>query len=866
MAVGDISAKLAQLVIDNEAYFSHGANNGADIFVCLYGTSGSGYLEIRAISVDEAGAITLKDSWNTTLGIYTQYIVHISGNIFAAFYSDKAAQAGKVSTFTVDANGTITKSFIATLTFASGSFPEDVWLRAEPVYTGNNIWLIATQDSSQIAVWSIEISDDGATLTEKDKQQFALTQNKGMAMRQANDTIYALYSEQLVNPHMVYTFECSSAGAITSKDSHNYGTVQSGSPGMVKITDGVILISMTNGWETRAVAADGTIGAQLDTIGIGQNRYYYNVGKNVAGDNVIIYQSGDTMYTRAVGDDGTIGDQIDTLDMVVVSTGYFHFTEGDDGMWVSFLPGGSTFDLYAISFDVEPPPDYWDRIYVFLGTEADPEQIELTDPDYPTVFGVRTERGRDEELGSAAAGIAEVTCDNHYGDYSPERVDGTYYGTLKLGAYLTVFEVYLTVKYPIFAGKIDEITPHPEPDNLTAFILAVDGMDDLNGSEVETALREDTDEAELVDDVLDGAGWSATKRSIDTGVDTLQLGWFHEENALPAINSLEDSTRGFFLVDPEGNAVWQSRHYRVTGARLTSQFTFNETLLTLGYKWSKKDVKNWVRVTGHQYTAWDDDSVMWYAPTNFAGAPFVPAGATIYIWASLAGARASSDALVKDTHWSANTAYDGSGDDIGDDITVTPTYYGQAIKFAVANAGTKDGYLTVPSSPPSGAPSNATLLVIGKLYEEATMSVIEEDSTSQTDYGKRTLSVDARFKSNYNDILSYAQYLKTRGKDPLPTPVSAEFNVWAEYPADDLKIEALTRAISDRVTAVSAHLGVDQDYYVDKVIQEYAINEGGTIHLCTFVLSRAEGQAEGQYWLIGVTGFSELGLTTRLGF
>jgi len=509
------------------------------------------------------------------------------------------------------------------------------------------------------------------------------------------------------------------------------------------------------------------------------------------------------------------------------------------------------------------------RIYVWIGDEADPEQYELTQPSYPMVLSARTERGRDEELGYAAAGIAELTCDNFYGDFSPENTGGAYYGTLQLGAVLTVYEVYEGITYRHFYGKIDKIEPHPEPDNLTAYILAVDGSDDLAGSEIETVLRTDTDESQMVEDALDGAGWSATKKNLDAGVDTLQLGWWHQVFALPAIREMEDSTRGFFLVDIDGDALWQSRHYRVTGARLTSQYDFGEKLIEIGYQWSKRDVKNWARVSGYKYIdpyyGLPDEDWIWYAPAGDESAPFIPANSTITVWAPLAGPRKSSDTLVKGTHWNANSAADKSGTDVSDDITVTPTYYGQAIKFVIENAGNYDAFMVIPDSPPVGAPDNATLLVYGTIYEELTMAVVEEDSTSQDQHGKRTISIDARFKSNYNDILAYAQWLIARFKDPLPSPIRVIVNAWTDYPDDEIKIQCLVRKISDRITLASTNLGIDQDYFIDKIIQEYVLNEGGTVHNTTYSLSRTEGQAEGLFWILGVVGFSELGVTTRLG-
>ncbi len=510
--------------------------------------------------------------------------------------------------------------------------------------------------------------------------------------------------------------------------------------------------------------------------------------------------------------------------------------------------------------------DEADRIYVWLGTKASPKQIELTDPDYPLIMGARTERGRDEELGHAAAGICELVCDNQFGDFSPDKATGALYGLLLLGAFITHYEVYGGIEYDHFAGKIDKIVPHGEPDNLTAYILAVDGMDDLAGSEIETPLRITTGAHALLDDIHDAVNWPAGDRTFDASIDVLQLGWYHETKALDEIQALEEMERGFYLIDVDGTALWQNRHYRVTGARLVSQFDFNENFIELAYQYSKRELRNWARVTGARYVQQALENFVWSTPTNYAGAPKIPANGSATIWAPLAGPLHSHDALVAGTHWNANTGYDKAGDDLTADVSIVATDYGQSIKFVVTNASDRDAYLVVPDSPPTGAPADATLIVSGYLYEEESLSVVKEDTTSRDAYGKRTISIDAKFKSNYNDLLSYAEWLIQRYKDPLPSPVMGKVSAWTNYPDDTIKIQCLTRKISDRITAASTKLGIDTDFFIDKIIQEYVALEGGWVHNTTYSLSRAEGQAEGQFWLLGEVGFSELGETTRLGF
>ena len=482
------------------------------------------------------------------------------------------------------------------------------------------------------------------------------------------------------------------------------------------------------------------------------------------------------------------------------------------------------------------------------------------------ILGARTERGRDDELGHAQAGIAEFECDNSEGDFNPENTGGAFFGILDLGSVIEFYEKYGGVKYYHFTGKIAKILPHDEHDNPTAYILAVDGMDDLAGTEVDTALRTDTETGVLVGDVLDEVNWPAGDRDLDTGIDTLQVAWFHKIKALAALQLLEDIERGFFYIDVDGIAIWENRHARVTGAGVVSQHDFEDVMVEVVYEWSKRELRNWARVTGTRYTEDANNTNLWSAFTGAAGAPFVPQAETLTLWADLAGPLSSFTALVKGTHWNANSTAAKSGTDLSNNISIVVTQHGQALEIAITNAGTQGAYMVVPDSPPAGSPANRTLLIFGKLYQEETMTIVKEDTTSRDKYGKRTVEVTATFKSNPNDLVAYADWLITRFKDPLPTPKAVRLVARTAWPDDTIKIQCLSRKISDRVTLKSTKGGYDRDFYIDKVIQDYGFQEGIFQHETTWQVVQAEGTAEELYWLLGTAGFGELGQKTVLGF
>lgn len=535
---------------------------------------------------------------------------------------------------------------------------------------------------------------------------------------------------------------------------------------------------------------------------------------------------------------------------------------------------GETFYGEDAAFNMYRP----DRIYAWLGDSAEDELIELTDPDYPMVLYARTERGWDEELAQASAGIAELTCDNYYGDFNPENSGGQYYGDLVLGKWLTVYEYYKGIKYSHFTGKINKILPNDDPNDPTAYIMAVDGMDDIAATKVSTVLRQDTDVGELADDALDACNWDAGKRDIDTGVDTLEFGWFHKKPGLDAFRDLETTEKGRFFVKRNGDARFENRHYRITGDGLVSQATFDNTAIRIQYEWSKRLLYNDVQVTGRRYTAggiqlfsgYDmatiESALIWSAHTGDAAAPYIPQASTVILWAEFNSPLSSYDTLVKGTHWNANTSPDKTGDDVSDNITINVTQLGQALKLEIVNAGSMGAYIVEPDSPPDADTEDKTLLIYGVLFGSENMTVIEEDGDSQDNYGKRTLPVDAPFKSKPNDILAYAQWLLARYYLPIPNPVQVAHIARTNWPDDTLRIQCLVREISERITVASTKLGFDRDFYINKVIQEYAMNQGGMVHETTWIIEQAEGSAEGLYWLLGVAGFGELGEATKLGF
>ena len=529
-------------------------------------------------------------------------------------------------------------------------------------------------------------------------------------------------------------------------------------------------------------------------------------------------------------------------------------------------PCGETFYGDDAAFDMSHP----DRVYVWLGTVADPEHYELTDPALPLALGVRTERGSDEELGHAAAGTAEVTCDNFNGDFSPENAAGAYYGWLILGAVVTVYEIYKGIQYNHFKGKIDKIVPDDNPKEAWAYILAVDGIDDLAATEIDTPLRTTTDAGALVADVLDAVSWPAAQGEElwTRGPTSWRSVGSIKLTAWKLFRNLKKRKRASSISTSTRRPIFENRHHRLLGAHLTSQHDFTDEVVGIEYEYSKRNLRNAVRVTGHKYKVdeGDSDALLWSVWSDGLGAPYIESGGTLELWATFEAPLYSYTTPVANTHWNANSANDGSGTNLTSKVSLAVTQYGQALKLVFTSTANQKAYLVPPTSPPAGAPTDQTVLVYGFLYDESEFTVQKSDGPSIALYGKRSYTVDAHFKANPNDITAYADWLLLRYKTPVPTPVGVKLIARTNWPDDTIRVQCLVRKISDRITLASTRLAFDKDFFINKVIQDYVFLEGGVVHETEWFVESAVGSAEGAFWLLGVVGFSELGETTILGF
>ena len=445
-------------------------------------------------------------------------------------------------------------------------------------------------------------------------------------------------------------------------------------------------------------------------------------------------------------------------------------------------------------------------------------------------------RGKESELDIAEVGRLELRVKNADAKYSPWNVAGDLYGKL-----LPKRPIRLRTTDPVtvtlFYGYIEEIIPHPHLAEKDCYISAVDGLDYLARHELDTVLTKDALTGALVTVILDAASWPAGLRTLDAGQDTVPYGYWSKVSARYALQELEESERSLVYVDGSGNLVYEDRHHRWSATHQTSQATFTENMVQIYPSQSAKYVFNEVRAT---VTPWEIQGIaeLWRleeVPVS------IDTGQSKTWWANFDYFADTLTSPVATTDYTANSEAGGGGDDETGNVVVTFTPFAQSAKIAIQNNAGHIVYITL-------------LKVRGTYYDDQTKVTRKaEDATSQTAYQKRTFALDAKFMTDAELAESFCQVSLARYKDPQPEVAMVIINKNATN-----LLQILTRVISDRITVVNSELGLNQDFFINKV--EHEITEGGLSHTVRYTLVDATNE---DFWVLD---YSALGTGTKLGY
>ena len=490
-------------------------------------------------------------------------------------------------------------------------------------------------------------------------------------------------------------------------------------------------------------------------------------------------------------------------------------------------PGGTTPLIWSIKFR-------WDGVN-FVDESA-------------YVTGIDVDRGRDGPFDAITAGKCTLTLDNSSDRFNPWNSGGALYGHLTPGITVMVDVTYRSLDYSLFAGFIEDIVPSGKLGNKTVTITAYDEWRRVCARNIDLTLTTaSTDNDTLIDNVLTAyGGWKGIYGTILQTQESTANFWANG-TAGALIEGLVNSEMGYLRVGGEGSLVALPRDYAEATARTLTDSDLVD--IELNQPWDC--IVNKATVIAHPVDAeatadiWTLNDVTYIAP-----------GASATVWAefqdSFGAACAASGVIdpAATTDYTANSQANGGGTDMTASLTVTPTKYANRAKLVLANGHATTGlYVTL-------------LKIRGDALHSYPVTVTSEDSTSQTAYGMRERTIDLYWLQDVNTAQDFANALVSFWKDPQKMPVIrmqrklplmiGQENGASSLPLDQFSCFRLTSTVYP-ITAEEFMVG-KLHWWTRTTMQDL---------WAEFKLEAFDNR---KFWDLGTTGFTELDLTTKLGY
>ena len=377
--------------------------------------------------------------------------------------------------------------------------------------------------------------------------------------------------------------------------------------------------------------------------------------------------------------------------------------------------------------------------------------------------------GRDDAsqvFSKSIAGRLEITLTNDDGRFTDENIASPLHDQVNVQRTVGVTYQFGSNTYSLWWGYIDEIDPEQGPGGSDVVVLRAFGILSLllDPTRVTTPLQQDVDIDDAVIAVLDQSGIGADQRGSISSVTRMPWWWTDDEEALQALQELEDTEGGFCREggpNETGPAVlFEDANYRITGSRRQVSLTLTDDLSNTSgipiapprLRRPTQDIVNIVQVPLRRFADQvTTPIVLWELRETFT----LSAGDTVTFIARypVPGSPSNHVAvhpwsdLDPGVDYSANDLPDGSGTDRTVDMGVSIVAKATTLTITVANThATNDFVVTLLRA--RGIP----------LAQDEPAIVEERDQASIDLYKPRVYPAPSQFLGTVDAARSYATF------------------------------------------------------------------------------------------------------------
>jgi hypothetical protein len=306
----------------------------------------------------------------------------------------------------------------------------------------------------------------------------------------------------------------------------------------------------------------------------------------------------------------------------------------------------------------------------------------------------------DEQIaginGQGIASTLDIDLDNSEERFTPDNTSSPLYGYIKPKTPIKV-SITIGVTTRLFTGYIKGI--HPNTKTRICSFECYDNQILVSDVKADGVVYQDNRSDQLLAVLAQMVGLTSSQYSFDVGVQTINYGYFEDSSIWEVMGQIAAAERGRIFFDRDGILKFWNRehlHNKTTSVTLTQ----NDWIIDLDYSVNDNDVKNDVIVQAKPRGS-DGVQVVWSVGNISYLDPYtdtlvmVPAGGSQQATLEMENPCSLFIQPIANTDYIANSAQDGSGDDLTSDISITEFVdYGTSVFLNIVNTGARDAYLT----------------------------------------------------------------------------------------------------------------------------------------------------------------------------
>ena len=379
-------------------------------------------------------------------------------------------------------------------------------------------------------------------------------------------------------------------------------------------------------------------------------------------------------------------------------------------------------------------------------------------------------------------------------------------------------------------GYLDDIEADERPGGAhTASLVAFGPLSRVQAEQAYVAPTANILTGAAYTDVLDGVGFPSGDRVLDAGLTTMNRWGSPGHFGGDALLRLEETEAGFTRETRDNEIAFEDRHHRMQGAHLTSQTTFSNVVgasifySSIVEKTPLQNVVNIIRASVKRQTV-ASIATLWTLPESGADSPAIGPGDSIIFVAEYPTPNANTEDVgvsvwtppVATTDYTANSQAGGGGTDMTGDVGIATLLSIDSMCIEVTNNhASLVMFLTMLAARGTALQAEH---VVSVEHREGTIG--SPDTGSILDYGRRRYTIPAEFLPDTVEAQSYCRYIGALHREPH-SPYSIRFAANQSQAAMDA---ALVLDVSDRVTLVNSGVGINDDYFIERMFHEHIEN------------------------------------------